>query len=186
MDWSTKRTSGWNYGPAGMRHAWITGRLLETCSHERKRHAIIMDHWIQLHTGRSITVTRTKIRHLGFFPHHSFFSLQTTVNVVADRILEESTLLNTLAWPLILRITLVTHLRQILEIGSHRREIQQLHRALIIGNRQPGAALLNSLSGVGVAKNLKEFGWGVGVQSADERSKVAALQLHRLEVVGIA
>jgi hypothetical protein len=145
---------------------------------------IIMKYRIQLHKAE-VSLSRERNTPPQLFPHHSFSTLQTTVNVVADRVLEESALFDTLDWPLNLRTTLATHLRQILEISSHRREIQQLHRSLIIGNRQPGSALLDSLSGGCVAKNLEELGWRVRVKSADERGKVAALKLHRLEVVGI-
>ena len=61
-----------------------------------------------------------------------------------------------------------THLRQVLEVGSHRREIEQLHRALLVGNGQPGSTLLDSLGGVGVAAHLQVGGWWVGVKCADE------------------
>ena len=45
--------------------------------------------------------------------------------------------------------------------------------------------MLDSLSGVGVAANLEVVGRRVRVQRADKRGKVATLQLHRLEVIGI-
>ena len=64
--------------------------------------------------------------------------------------------------------TFKTHLRQVLEVGSHRREIEQLHRALLVGNGQPGSTLLDSLGGVGVAAHLQVGGWWVGVKCADE------------------
>ena len=83
-------------------------------------------------------------------------------------------------------LVFATHLRQVLEVGSHRGEIEQLHRALVVGNGQPGSALLDSLSRVGVAAHLEIAGRWVRVKCANERSKVATLQLHRLEVVGIA